>query len=72
MVMKKLLVAKGSEIATRAFRAVNELRIKTVAIWAEEDKLSLHYFKADESYHVGRSLHLAKDMGLIESYLSIE
>ncbi|HRP77493.1 MAG TPA: pyruvate carboxylase, partial [Aquamicrobium sp.] len=54
------------------FRAANELGIRTVAIWAEEDKYALHRFKADESYQVGRGPHLAKDMGPIESYLSIE
>jgi len=70
--ISKILVANRSEIAIRVFRAANELGIKTVAIWAEEDKLSLHRFKADESYQVGRGPHLAKDMGPIESYLSIE
>ncbi len=43
-----------------------------MAIWAEEDKLSLHRFKADESYQVGRGPHLARDLGPIESYLSID
>jgi len=33
----KILVANRSEIAIRVFRAANELGIKTVAIWAEED-----------------------------------
>jgi pyruvate carboxylase len=70
--IKKILVANRSEIAIRVFRAANELGIRTVAIWAEEDKYSLHRFKADESYQVGRGPHLAKDMGPIESYLSIE
>jgi pyruvate carboxylase len=68
----KILVANRSEIAIRVFRAANELGLKTVAIWAEEDKYSLHRFKADESYQVGRGPHLTKDMGPIESYLSIE
>ena len=63
MKISKILVANRSEIAIRVFRAANELGIKTVAIWAEEDKLSLHRFKADESYQVGRGPHLAKDMG---------
>lgn len=71
MPITKILVANRSEIAIRVFRAANELGIKTVAIWAEEDKLSLHRFKADESYQVGRGPHLEKDMGPIESYLSI-
>ncbi len=72
MSVTKLLVANRSEIAIRVFRAANELGLKTVAIWAEEDKYSLHRFKADESYQVGRGPHLAKDMGPIESYLSID
>ncbi len=72
MPISKILVANRSEIAIRVFRAANELGLKTVAIWTEEDKYSLHRFKADESYQVGRGPHLEKDMGPIESYLSIE
>lgn len=72
MAITKILVANRSEIAIRVFRAANELGLKTVAIWAEEDKYSLHRFKADESYQVGRGPWLAKDMGPIESYLSID
>lgn len=72
MTISKILVANRSEIAIRVFRAANELGIKTVAIWAEEDKLALHRFKADESYQVGRGPHLERDLGPIESYLSIE
>ncbi len=72
MAIKKILVANRSEIAIRVFRAANELGIKTVAIWAEEDKLALHRFKADEAYRVGRGPHLEKDMGPIESYLAID
>ena len=72
MPISKILVANRSEIAIRVFRAANELGIKTVAIWAEEDKLALHRFKADESYQVGRGQHLARDLGPIESYLSID
>jgi pyruvate carboxylase len=70
--ISKILVANRSEIAIRVFRAANELGLKTVAIWAEEDKYSLHRFKADESYQVGRGPWLAKDLGPIESYLSID
>ncbi|HMQ58671.1 MAG TPA: biotin carboxylase N-terminal domain-containing protein, partial [Rhizobiaceae bacterium] len=71
MKISKILVANRSEIAIRVFRAANELGIKTVAIWAEEDKYALHRFKADESYPIGRGPHLQKDLGPIESYLSI-
>jgi len=70
--ISKILVANRSEIAIRVFRAANELGIRTVAIWAEEDKYALHRFKADESYQVGRGPQLARDLGPIESYLSIE
>ena len=70
--ISKILVANRSEIAIRVFRAANELGIKTVAIWAEEDKLALHRFKADESYQIGRGPHLSRDLGPIEAYLSID
>lgn len=63
---KKLLVANRSEIAIRVMRAANELGIRTVAVYAEEDKLSLHRFKADESYLIG------KELGPVKAYLSIE
>jgi pyruvate carboxylase len=65
MKIRRLLVANRSEIAIRVFRAATELGITTVAIHAEEDKLSLHRFKADEAYQVGRGL------GPLEAYLSI-
>ena len=65
MAIKKILVANRSEIAIRVFRAANELGLRTVAIFAEEDKLALHRFKADEAYQVGKGL------GPIEAYLSI-
>ena len=72
MPIRKILVANRSEIAIRVFRAANELGIKTVAIWAEEDKLALHRFKSDEAYQVGKGPHLEQDMGPVESYLSID
>src|SRR5690606_28048900 len=72
MAIRKLLVANRSEIAIRVFRAANELGIQTVAIWAEEDKYAPHRFKAAESYPIGRGPHLKKDLGPIESYLSID
>jgi pyruvate carboxylase len=52
--IRRLLVANRSEIAIRVFRAASELGIRTIAIYAEKDKLSLHRFKADEAYQVGR------------------
>ena len=51
--IRKLLVANRSEIAIRVMRAASELGIRTVAIYANEDRFALHRFKADESYLVG-------------------
>ena len=62
----KLLVANRSEIAIRVMRAATELGIRTVGVYAEQDKLSLHRFKADEAYLVGAGL------GPVKAYLAIE
>ena len=64
--IKKLLVANRSEIAIRVFRSAHELGMRTVAIYAHEDRFALHRFKADESYLVGRPGEP------IRSYLDIE
>ena len=64
--MKKVLVANRGEIAIRIFRALTELNIKTVGIYAQEDEGSVHRFKADEAYLVG------KGKKPIEAYLDIE
>jgi pyruvate carboxylase len=53
MPIRKLLIANRSEIAIRVMRAATELGIRTVAIYANEDRFALHRFKADESYLVG-------------------
>src|SRR5580765_8171185 len=63
---KKLLVANRSEIAIRVMRAATELGLRTVAIYAEEDKFSMHRFKADEAYRVGEG------KGPVGAYLDIE
>jgi len=49
----KVLVANRGEIAIRAFRAINELELRGVAIYAAEDRGSAHRLKADEAYQVG-------------------
>ena len=64
--MKKLLALNRSEIAIRILRAANELGLRTVAIYSEQDKLALHRFKADEAYLVGEG------KGPVEAYLDIE
>lgn len=53
---KKILIANRGEIAIRIMRAANEMGKKTVAVYAEEDKLGLHRFKADEAYRIGEGL----------------
>jgi pyruvate carboxylase len=64
-VIKKLLVANRGEIAIRAFRAANELEIASVAVFAFEDRYSLHRQKADESYEIGERGHP------VRSYLDV-
>lgn len=51
--INKILVANRGEIAIRIFRACNELKLKTVAIYSREDSGSYHRYKSDESYLVG-------------------
>jgi len=51
--IRRLLVANRGEIAIRVFRACTELGIRSVAVYAHEDRFSLHRFKADEAYQVG-------------------
>ncbi|HEX8837113.1 MAG TPA: pyruvate carboxylase [Candidatus Acidoferrum sp.] len=63
--IRKLLAANRSEIAIRIFRAANELGLRTVAIYSEEDRLALHRFKADEAYQVGSG------KGPVEAYLDV-
>jgi pyruvate carboxylase len=62
---RKILVANRGEIAIRVMRAANEMGKHTVAVFAEEDKLSLHRFKADEAYRIGEGL------GPVAAYLAI-
>ena len=52
--IKKILVANRGEIAIRVLRAASELGIRTVAIFTHEDRYSLHKFKSDEAYQIGR------------------
>lgn len=54
MKIKKILVANRGEIAIRVFRASVEIGLRTVAVYTHEDRYSLHRYKADESYQIGK------------------
>ena len=64
--IRSLLVANRGEIAIRVMRAANELGIRTIAIYSQEDRFSLHRTKADEAYLVGRG------KAPVDAYLDIE
>jgi pyruvate carboxylase len=59
------MAANRNEIAIRVFRAATELGLRTVAIYAQEDRLSIHRFKADEAYLIGQG------KGPVSAYLDI-
>ena len=64
--MRKLLALNRGEIAIRILRAANELGLRTVAIYSQEDRLALHRFKADEAYLIGEG------KGPVEAYLDVD
>jgi len=51
--IKKILIANRGEIAVRIARACAEMGIKSVAVYTDADRYSLHVKKADESYSLG-------------------
>ncbi|MCK4259731.1 MAG: acetyl-CoA carboxylase biotin carboxylase subunit [Halanaerobiales bacterium] len=61
---KKILIANRGEIALRVIRSCREMGIKTVAIFSEADRDSMHVKMADEAYCVGPT-------SSIKSYLNI-
>jgi pyruvate carboxylase len=63
---KKIMVANRGEIAIRVLRAASELKISTVSVYTYEDRYSLHRYKSDESYQIG------KDNEPLKPYLDVE
>ena len=64
--MRKLLALNRGEISIRILRAASELGLRTVAVYSQEDRLSLHRFKADEAYLIGEG------KGPVQAYLDAE
>ena len=50
---RKILIANRGEIAVRIIRTLREMNIRTVAVYSDADRASLHVRKADEVAHIG-------------------
>ena len=62
--MESVLIANRGEIAVRIIRAARDLGLRTIAIYSELDRDSVHTAMADEAWNVGPA-------PAAESYLNI-
>ena len=60
------MAANRGEIAIRIMRAATELGLRTATVYPNEDRFSLHRFKADEAYEI------SSDRGPVAAYLDID